>query len=347
MKRDSFKKEHGILTLASLALLFAATILNAQTTDTFEKLTWGRWANKGSSIDFKHNPAEGKGAPGAAEMQFKAQHKAGVSGSFLKKLPVEEGKTYRIKISARNLTPDLEAQASIGVQAFKDDKHLHVITNGTRIALNNEWIELSTDFTASNNSNKIQILVSASSAPNAKVIFDDFSMEEIDISKEFKDDFSQLNWSNWKATGSKVKLGHTREDGHTAKGAAYLEIPADNPEGKSGCLLRSFPVESGKEYTLLVYAKAIGLPPNTDISLSIQGRQSKPTMRFLGTGVQGGKLKAGDCTEWKRIVFTYKIPTTGKWKDCDNILVTLGAGCNAPGKVLFDDFEFFLNEDED
>lgn len=346
MKDNPFKGSHRILVLASLALLAGSISINAQTMDGFEKLTWGCWANKGSKIDFWHNPDEGKTAPGTAEMQFKAEHQAGVSGSFLKKLPVEVGKTYRLKISARNLTPDMEATGSIGVQAFKDAKFLHVITNGTKVALNGEWTELATDFTAPNNSNAIQILVSGCAVPNARVVFDDFSMEEIDISNDFKDDFSQLNWGDWKASGSKVKIGHTKEDGNKAKGAAYLEIPADN-DGKSGCLLRTFPVQCGKEYTLLVYAKAIGLPAGTDISLSIQGRSSKPTMHFLGTGVQGGKVKASDCSDWKRIVFTYKIPTTGKWKDCDNLLVTLGAGCKVPGKVLFDDFEFFLNEDED
>lgn len=339
-------KRHGIITFAAFALLMAGTSLNAQVNDSFEKLTWGRWVNKDGKVDFKHNSAEGKTAPGAAEIHFKEGHKAGVSASMLKMAPVEEGKTYRVKIQARNLTPDIEANASIGVQAFKDGKYLHVITSGTKIALNGEWTEIATDFAAANNSNQIQVLVSAGGVTNAKVQFDDFSMAELDISKDFKDDFSQMNWSYWKASGSKIKTGHTREDGHTAKGAAYLEIPADT-DGKSACLLRSFPVQSGKEYTLLVYAKAIDLPAGTDISLNIQGRQSKPTMRFLGTGVQGGKVKAGDCADWKRIVFTYKIPTTGKWKDCDNILVTLGAGCKAPGKVLFDDFEFFLNEDED
>lgn len=339
------KRHQSIFALAAFAFLTAGTILNAQNTDGFEKLTWGRWVNKNGKVDFKHNPTEGNAAPGAAELQFKADHTSGVSASLLKKLPVEEGKTYRVKISARSLTPDIEAMGSIGVQAFKDEKYLHVITSGTKVTINGEWTEIETDFTAPNNSNKIQILASASGAPNAKVLFDDFSMVEIDLSKEFKDNFTQFNWSHWKTPGSKVKVGHTKEDGHTAKGAAYLEIPEDT-DGKSACLLRSFPVQSGKEYTLLVYAKAIGLPPNTDISLSIQGRNSKP-MRFLGTGVQGGKVKAADCAEWKRIVFTYKIPTTGKWKDCDNLLVTLGAGCKAPGKVLFDDFEFFLNEDED
>ena len=234
-----------------------------------------------------------------------------------------------------------KCQASLSVQAFAGDKRFHstLVKAGQR-DVDGNWQTMTAEFTAPENTDTAQIFLNGYGSANAKILFDDFRMEETSLADNFKDSFDSLSWGSWKSDDALMKFQHDVKGGREGDGAALVEVLEGNPKGKSGCFTRRFPVEKGKEYTLVVFVRSEGFAPDAKISMSIQGQSVKPT-RFLGTGVQGTRVKAEDCREWKRMVFTYTIPTTGKWQNCGQVLVTLGAGGTVPGKAWFDDFEFF------
>ena len=327
---------------SSLALA-AVSVFAADFTDDFASQVWSHWTGKGGKVTYRKNGTDGCAAPGSAEMVFQEGHASEVAGSFLRRFPVEEGKSYRVTVKVRRGEGTDKCQASLGVQAFVGDKKFHstVVKAGKR-DVDGTWQPLSAEFTAPDGTDTAQVFLNGYGEANAKILFDDFRMEEINLADDFKDSFDSLSWGSWKSDGAQMQFQHEVKGGRDGGGAALVQVLEGNAKGKSGCFTRHFPVEKGKEYTLVVFVKSEGFAPDNKISMSIQGQSVKPT-KFLGTGVQGTRVKAEECREWKRMVFTYTIPTTGKWQECGQVLVTLGTGGTVPGKVWFDDFEFFLS----
>ena len=333
-------KKHIVLTALTLA---AATISAAEVKDGFET-RWGTWGPKASKAVFKFNKTEGNTAPGCGEITFKPGHPAGQYGCFTKRFPAEGGKTYRVTVMVRNKNPEKPGMASVTAQSYQGKKYLYQSMSSTKIAVGAEWIRIGAEFTQPKNADTAYILLSGFGEEGSVIQFDDLELTEVDLSKNFKDNFDTYGWTFWKANDTKVSPKYDRTEGHEAKGCASLVVEAGNPNGKSGSLMRRIPVQPGKEYTLVVFVKNSGLSDKSSIGLNLQGLNEKGN--FLGTGVQGTKIKAEDCRDWKRMVFTYKIPATGKWQNCAKILVTLTAGGTEPGTAWFDDFEFFCNDEE-
>lgn len=328
------------------ALMLAASfgITAAEVKDGFDKFTWGQWFSKGGKGIGRFNAKEGLSAPGSADLVFSAGHKKGASGMLLKKLPVESGKTYRIKCMVRNKTPDLKATANLSIQAFKKGKFHSTIISTAKIPVEKDWTMVAGEFSVPNGVDQVQILAAGYADAGTTLQFDDFSMAEVDLTTEYQDRFDYDAWGFWKSPSAKIEKRLDRKEGNKAPGAAQIVVGEGNPKNKSGSLTKHFPVKPGKEYTFVVFVKSQGLAPDTTIGMSIQGQDAKK--RFLGSGVQGTKVKAEDCREWKRMVFTYQIPDSGKWKNAAFLLMTLGVGGSTPGCVWFDDFEFFCNSEE-
>lgn len=333
-------KKQFILTALTLA---AATVSAAEVKDGFE-VKWGVWTPKASKAVFKINKADGNAALGCGEITFKAGHPAGQYGCFTKRFPVEGGKTYRVTVMVRNKNPEKPGEASVAAQAFQGKKYLNQAISSGKIAVGAEWIRIGAEFTQPKNADIAYILLSGHGEEGTVIQFDDLVMTEVDMSKNYKDNFDAFGWSFWKGNGTKVSPKYDPKEGHEAKGSASIVVEAGNDKGRSGSLMRRFPVQPGKEYTLLVFVKSSGLSSDASIGLNLQGQNAQN--KFLGTGVQGTKIKAEDCRDWKRMAFTYRIPTTGKWQNCSSILVTLTAGGSQPGTVWFDDFEIFCNDEE-
>ncbi|MBQ6473815.1 MAG: hypothetical protein IJJ33_17645 [Victivallales bacterium] len=333
-------------TILSCLALVAASAFAADFTDDFTSLDWSHWTGKGGIVGYRKNATDGCAAPGSAEMVFQEGHEPEVAGSFLRRVPVESGKSYRVTVKVRSGGEAGGCQASLGVQAFVGDTKFHsTLVKGLKRDVDVAWVSLGADFTVPDGVDKVQFLLNGYGPAKAKLLFDDFRMEEFSLADDFKDSFDTFSWGSWKAEGALMAFQHDMQGGRDGGGAALAQVLEGNPKGKSGCLTRHFPVEKGKEYTLLVFVKSEGLAPDARVSMSIQGQSVKPT-KFLGTGVQGTRVKAEECREWRRMVFTYTIPTTGKWQDCGQVLVTLGTGGTTPGKVWFDDFEFFRSGED-
>ncbi|MBQ6597161.1 MAG: carbohydrate binding domain-containing protein [Lentisphaeria bacterium] len=327
-------------------LMLAASfgITAAEVKDGFDKMTWGQWYSKGGKVSCRFNAKEGLTAPGSVDMIFAASHKKGANAMILKKLQVEPGKTYRVKCMVRSKTPEQKSAANIGVQAFKKGKFHSTVLASAKIPVEKDWTMVAGEFSVPNGIDQVQILAAGYADAGTTLQFDDFSMTEVDMTAEYKDTFDYDAWGFWKSPGTKVTKNLDRKEGNKAPGAAQIIVAEGNPKNKGGSLTKHFPVKPGKEYTFVVFVKSQGLSPETTIGMSIQGQDAKK--RFLGTGVQGTKIKAEDCREWKRMVFTYQIPDTGKWKNAGFLLMTLGVGGSTPGCVWFDDFEFFCNSEE-
>ena len=133
--------------------------------------------------------------------------------------------------------------------------------------------------------------------------------------------------------------------GQQAPGALQITVGPGNPLSAGCCFVRHFRIRPGRTYTALVYVRAKGIAPDSQIALGFQGQDENK--RFLGTGVQSARLKGENVPTdgWKRIVLSFIIPETGKWKKAAQLLCTLAVANAASGQVFFDDFEFFQAEE--
>jgi hypothetical protein len=159
------------------------------------------------------------------------------------------------------------------------------------------------------------------------------------------DDFSADKWSDWKAADAVATFAHNPHVGRKAKGALQITIGPDNPRKAGLCFVRHFAVRPGRTYTALVYVRAGGLAPDSEITLAFQGQDANK--QFLGTGVQSTILKGEQAPtdEWQRMVLSLRILETGRWEKAAILLCTLGVANAASGQVFFDDFEFFQVEE--
>ena len=169
-------------------------------------------------------------------------------------------------------------------------------------------------------------------------------MTKVDGIDEFFDTFAANSWGNWKSSKAKMTFSHDPAVGKKAPGSLKIAQLANS--AGSGVATKHIPVMPGKTYTLTVFVKAKDLDPNTKLSLSFQAQDQN--LKFLGLTIPSRAFTAAECADWKQIILTYKVPNTGRWEKCRTLLVTLGVGTSkTPGAAWFDDFEFFVEENEE
>ena len=158
---------------------------------------------------------------------------------------------------------------------------------------------------------------------------------------DFADDFVAGTWSEWKAETAVARLMHNQELGNKAPGALEIAVGPGNPLNAGCCFLRHFTIKPGRTYTALVYVRGKDIAPDSEIALGFQGQDEN--RHFLGTGVQSALLRGENVPidGWKRLVLSFIVPATGKWKKAALLLCTFGISNAASGQVFFDDFEFF------
>lgn len=159
------------------------------------------------------------------------------------------------------------------------------------------------------------------------------------------DPFDTYSWGHWASEKADAKVGHDPSAGRTKPGAGRIRIGGAPGSRGSACLLNTFKVQPGREYTALVWVKTEGFEPTERVSLSFQGKDEK--VRFLGTSVIHTGRRIDACRDWKRLVLTFTVPDEGRWNDCRNLMVTVSVPAGKPGTLWADDFEFFETEEED
>lgn len=328
-----------IFTTAIFTL--SAAVFAADITENFDEVLWPHWNAASCKVQYRQSKNGIKNTP-CAEIVFQPEHNSAEQACLLKKYTLISGKQYEAGVMVKNAAADKNATALILIQSYSGTGKFDASLVSVKRKAPDDWQRLSCTFTVPEKITTVQVILGASGNAGADILFDDFSIKEVSGIIDHFD--SEGSVSFWKFPEAKTKFFYEENDGKQAKGCAGVEIMQGNPKKYGGFLLRRVSVKPGKEYTFIVQAKTIGLADDAQIGLNIQGQDSKK--RFLGTGVQGTNIKAETCRDWKQMVFTYKIPIAGKWEKCAFLLVTLGTTGEVPGKVLFDDFECFLNEEE-
>ena len=337
-----------------LSLLPCAAMLAAVFTENFDNglNTWGRWNAPANKVSYEFDKNEGCAAPGCALIRFNDGNDPSKSSVFIRRFAGLEAGTYIFSAKCKAIGGD-DVTATLAVQSGKntekDGKTTWVyqakLGDTSKKVSVDQWRTISVVFVLEDGIVP-QLLPGAKGPAGCGCLFDDITLEKIDFTKGYKDAFDCNAWNIWKANPKdKISMLYTDDEGHLDKGAVAIEYQESNPAHKSVCLLRRFPVRPGQEYNFLVFVKAVDLPDNMKVSLSIQAQDMDN--QFLGIPPLRTLTTAGQCREWKRLVLTYRIPTTGKWEKCANILVTMGGTSTQKGILYFDDFQFFPSQDED
>ncbi len=335
------KKSIFMSVLLAASSMFAAenaATVNTNVSEDFTKGVWSYWNSPKVKVKYSHNKTEGSAAPGAAQITTSTPG----SAMFLKRFTVQPSSLYQIEVMVKSATPDVTA--SIGLQDFGMAKKFVKVIGSHGTKATPEWQKLVYFFRTGSKTETVQVLLGSDCPTPATLLFDDFKMTKVDGIEEFLDSFAANTWGNWKGAKAKMKFSHDAAVGKKAPGSLKIEQLANS--ASSGCATKHIPVVPGKTYTLTVFAKTKGLDPKTKISLSFQA-QTKD-FKFLGLAIPSRSYNAEECSDWKQIVLTYKVPNTGRWANCRTLLVTLGLGTSkVPGTVWFDDFEFFVDETDE
>ncbi len=155
-------------------------------------------------------------------------------------------------------------------------------------------------------------------------------------------DYSKF--SHWQSANSLGTFAFERYNSRSGKGVLKIVINKKTPPNSSFVFLNHFPVKPGKEYTAVVYVKGRNLSSDSRISLAFQGMDAQK--KFIGTDVKSTAIDGANVSnsEWKRLILTFKIPTTGVWAGASVIICTFGIEKSVSGEVFFDDFEFVDTE---
>lgn len=342
-----------IIVVLSVAVLSAtAQGNNAKFKDEFSTNTWGSWKSEKAAGEFLHNKETGNQAPGALEIKIGLANPLTEAFVFTKVFPAEPGKTYKasVYVFGKSLAP--AAQASIAFQGqtaeckFLGTGVQKTSLEGSELA---KWRPMSITFTIPSagdwkNAGHLLCSLGVANATSGQIFFDDFTFSEISPKDSNKGSFDSEAWANWKSDEGIGKFLLNTEVGNKALGALEIKLGPNNPVKAGFVFLKQFPVKSGKSYSFQVYVQGKNLPAVAEVSMSFQGQTAD--MKFLGTGVQGTKLIGENIPsdEWKRMVFTFKIPETADWKNVGLVLCTLGISNAASGQIFFDDFEFIEEE---
>ena len=320
--------------------------------DSMEKL-WSVWHGKSDSEFALSKDGGVNGSP----CLMMTTHETG-GGCFTGIFPIKPGRTYIYKVMVRRT--NMEGDLSLVIQARVGGKMRNIQPVANYSKPSTEWKEIVLKHTVPTEGPWSEcdnvLLTLGGKGGNAVLFFDDFSIEESfdptklpkqevqeDTTPEILEDgFDNLkSWGFWKLKETKVSNSHSTSVGRNALGAACITVEEGNTA--SGCFTRHVPAEPGKEYNFIVFVKADGLADDANLSLGIQGLDKDK--KFLGTPVKSIKRKASECRDdWQRLVLSYKIPETGKWKECAMLLITLGSGGKTPGNAYFDDFQFFVSK---
>lgn len=332
-------------SLALILFISAASVFAADITDKFDGAPWNHWNMPGCKLQYNKNPKAGIQGTPCAEIVFLPGSKVKNEATLLKIFALKPGKQYMATVMMKSAVAGKNGSVLFYTLALNaQGKPLKNLSASGR-KTSNEWVRLTTFFTVPDGAASVRVHLRASAPDGSRILFDDLSIRELNPEDGIVNHFDSINDASfWKRPEAKIEKIFEENEGKEAKGCIGVAIRNGNPKNCSGSLLLWIPVKKGKEYTFVVQAKSSGLSNDTPVSLNIQGLDAK--RGFLGTGVQGKSIKAENCREWTRIVFTFQVPTTGKWAKCGNLLVTLGTGGAVPGKVLFDDFEYFINEAE-
>ncbi len=98
---------------------------------------------------------------------------------------------------------------------------------------------------------------------------------------------------------------------------------------KTGVLTKGVPAIPGKQYTASIWCMSAS---DTKATIAFQAQKDG---KFLGLTPQSttSTIKAGS---WQQIEHSFTVPETGKWADCNTILITIGSAPQS--NVVFDDF---------
>ena len=328
--------------LASAAVVAAETAsAPAVHTEDFSKTLWSHWHGPKVKAKYTLDKNEGAAAKGAGKITITGKG----SACFLKRLPVEPSSIYLVEVMVKSA--DKNMLATIQAQDFGlESKFVRIIGKNSTIATP-EWQKFTYFFRTGKNTKTVQMLLDCFTADGGSMLYDDFKMSKVDHLEEYFDTFASNNWGKWQNTpkGAKLQFGHDKVEGRKTPGALKIDVlPGHNPKA-SGCATTTLPIVPGKTYTMVVYAKAKDLDPNATLSLSYQAQDEK--YKFLSLPIPSRAFKASECADWKQIVITRKIIPTGRWEKCRNILVTLSVSGSSKGSALFDDFEFFVDENDE
>lgn len=323
-----------------IAGIFAcASTLMADAADDFSQKVWTSWDTKGTVVKSTLNKNEGCKAKGAMQIMFPK----GTRGGNLKNFPVEPDSFYVAEIMTKSA--DKNAVFSLSVHDFGETNKFKDTMVSRSFNAASEWQKISIPFRTSGKTKFVRILTGVKSQPNTPAFFDDFKLTKTD-SLEIKDSFNfKESWSIWSGKNAKMKFSIDNSVGKQSAPAAKVEVLAGNAEKSSSVLMNNISVLPGKTYTLSIFVKTKGISPKAKISLGFQCKDEN--FKYLNVTYPSTFTTAENCSDWKQLVITRKIPTTGNWGKVRNILVTLGiSGTAAPGTVWFDDFEIFTEETE-
>ena len=141
-------------------------------------------------------------------------------------------------------------------------------------------------------------------------------------------DKMDVKWGSWRANSQCDSEFVSTPDGGIDNSSAIKMI---NKSSGGGCFMKYYTITPGKTYTFSVMAK--NETAGNKMGFSIQGRKNN---YFAGAKIVGKHVISNG--DWQKIELTFKVPTTGKWGTCNNIVVTMsGSGKNT--ETIFDDFK--------
>jgi hypothetical protein len=337
------------VVLSVAALGAAAQVKNSDFNDDFSTNTWGSWKSDKAAGEFLHDKASGNKAPGALEIKVGPENPIKEAFVFTKAFPAQPGKTYKASVYAlgKGIAPNSEVSIAFQGQtaegAWLGTEVNKTSMEGSDLA---KWRAMSITFTVPStgswkNTGRLFCSLGISNTASGQVFFDDFAFSEVSPSDGYKDGFDSAPWGNWKSEGGIGKFILNPNVGNKAPGALEISLGPNNPLKAGFSFLKALPVKAGKTYNMLIYVQGKNLPADAQIGMNFQGQNTDKA--FLGTGVQGAILTGGNVPsdEWKRMVFTFKVPETEAWKNVGFLLCTLGISNAASGQIFFDDFEFF------
>lgn len=338
--------KYGIFlsALLSTAAIFAAdpSLSTTNISDDFSTKIWSHWSSPKVKARYSHNKTDGAAAKGAAQLVITGKG----SACFLKRFNVEPDSLYTVEVMVK--ADSNKHTSAIALQDF-GMKQKFVKTIGRNITkTDTKWQKLTYFYRTGAKTKTVQVLLDCGTENGGTFLFDDFKMTKVDYLPEFYDSFTVNNWGSWHTHKSKLRFSIDPEVGKKAPGSYKIEVlPENTLKRYSGSATRHIPVIPGKTYTLSVFAKAKGLDPDALISLSMQALNIEH--QFISNlAIPRRSYKVEECRDWRHIIVTYRIPTTGRWANCRNILVTLSTSrSTTPGTVWFDDFEFFIDEVEE
>ncbi|MBQ9336797.1 MAG: LamG domain-containing protein [Lentisphaeria bacterium] len=135
-----------------------------------------------------------------------------------------------------------------------------------------------------------------------------------------KDSMTRL-WPSWRSKKCDTKF-ELSKDGGTGGSPCLMQTCG---ETGGGCFLTHAKLSAGCTYVCKIKVRQKN---GKQVSLTVQGRN----------GARLATVKKPGSEEWQELVLRFTVTGTGKWKNCDEVMITLGG--SGPGAVTwFDDFE--------